>query len=190
MGVLSLSDASIVTGAKRNTFWDQLSGPSGLMHLHTETFSGVSNITIDNVFSDDYVQYKIITTAVGSTLLGLNLQFRDNGTTYTSALQGWNKIQVGGTSISAGRTISETYWQNALGAFDNNQSYSMILEIINPYQSNYVSGIGLQHYSSTSTLETRSFGHGATNSFDGIYAYTSAGTVTGEIRIYGYSKGV
>lgn len=189
MAVSNLSDSSIITGSKRKRFWDQISGPSGLILISTQDFSSVSAVTFDNVFSDSYFQYKVITSATGTTLAGINFQFRSNGSTYTTGNYAWAKLMGNGTSLTASRSTSQTNWQNALGAIDNNQGYSMNLEIFNPYQSVYTSGVNTHHYSQTGTHEIRSFSISVTNSFDGFYGYTSGGTMTGSISVYGYYKG-
>ena len=57
MGVLNLSDASIKSGGKRTTFWDQETAwNEGLQLIQTTSFSSAASVSLDNVFSDDYVQ--------------------------------------------------------------------------------------------------------------------------------------
>lgn len=161
----------------------------GLELITSQSFSSVSSVTFDNCFSNNYVQYKIVTAATGSTLAGINLQFRASGSTYTTASYRYQKLAYLNNATNAARTTGATNWQNALGAIDNGIAYAMNLEILNPYQTMYTSGVNQHQYSNSSAYEIRSFGITVTNSFDGFIATTSGGTMTGNIYVYGFSKG-
>lgn len=163
----------------------------GLDLISTQSFTSASSVTFNSVFSNTYVQYKIVLAATGTTLAGVNLQWRTSGSTYTSANYNWQKLMgYLTTTMEAARTRNTTNWQNALGAIDNNTAYATNLEVMNPFQTMYTSGFNQHHYSDVGAYELRAFGMNVTDSFDGFVASTSGGTMTGSISVYGYSLGV
>ena len=188
MGVLNLSDASIKSGGKRTTFWDQETAwNEGLQLISTQTFSGVSDVDFDSVFSDTYVQYKVVVdlTASGGELRG---QWRASGSDITAASYNQQNIFVNSSSNSAQRLTGQTLYQ-----FGNASAYDMlILEFMNPFQSTYASGaalVSINGDTGETAFRLQVYGYSATTSFDGIRLYPEFGTFSGTISIYGYYKG-
>jgi hypothetical protein len=164
---------------------------SDLRLISTQSFTTASSVTFDNVFSNDYVQYKILTEATGTTLAGINFQFRTSvPSTYTTANYRWQKFQIVNTDITnSGRSTGQTSWQNALGAVDNAQGYASFLEVYNPFQTVATTGLNQHSYSNVGTLEIRAFAITVTDSFAGFLFAPSAGTITGSVSVFGYYKG-
>jgi len=189
MGVLNLSDASIKSGGKRTTFWDQATvWNEGLQLISTQSFSNVSDVDFDNVFSDTYVQYKIVAdfTAAGGEF---RAQWRASGSDITSANYNQQYLYYRTTTVSGARSTGRTEYE-----FGNVSAYDcVILEILNPYQTAYTSGALISNVNSETNGTNGSFlyayGYSATTSFDGIRFFPQSGTFSGTISIYGYYKG-
>ena len=162
----------------------------GLDFITSQSFTSSSSVVIDNCFSNNYIQYKIVTDIVGTTLAGINLQFRASGSTYTTASYRMQSIKFENNGVAAQRLTGLTNWQNSLGVVDVSNPNIMFLEIMNPFQTMYTSGISISNYASgVRNNEVRSFGITVTNSFDGFVASPSAGNITGTFYVYGFSKG-
>ena len=159
----------------------------GLQLISTQSFSAVSDVDFDNVFSDTYVQYKVVVdlTASGGELRG---QWRASGFDITAASYIQQNLFVSGGTASAQRLTGQTIYQ-----FGNiSASDMLILEILNPFQSTYTSAIGsfiVNGEGSGIAMRHEAFGYSATTSFDGIRFYPEFGTFTGTISILGYYKG-
>lgn len=163
----------------------------GLELITSQSFTSVSSVTIDNCFSSNYIQYKIVIDASGTTVAGINLQFRASGATYTSANYQYQTLKFENGAPVASRATGQTNWQNALGVVASSRGFICGLEIMNPFQTMFTSGFALQQYvDGLQQLENRSFGITVTNSFDGFVGNLSSGTMTGTMYVYGFSKGV
>ena len=163
----------------------------GLELITSQSFTSVSSVTFNNCFSNDYIQYKIVIDASGTTLAGINFQFRASGSTYTSANYRYQTLKFENGAPVASRATGQTNWQNALGVVASSRGFICGLEIMNPFQTMNASGQAIQFYNDgTQQLENRSFGITVTDSFDGFVGTASSGNMTGNMYVYGFSKGV
>jgi hypothetical protein len=164
---------------------------NGLELITSQSFTSVSSVTIDNCFSNDYIQYKIVIDASGASLAGINLQFRASGSTYTSANYRMQSLKFENNNTAAQRLTGQTNWQNALGVVNSSRGFICGLEIMNPFQTMNTSGQAIQQYvDGVQQFENRSFGMTVTDSFDGFVGAPSAGNITGVMYVYGFSKGI
>ena len=195
MAVISLSDASIKSGGKRTTFWDQTTAwNEGLQLISTQSFSSVSTVEFDNVFSDKYVQYKVIGAVKTSGAdAGLHLRFRTGGSNNTSSIYNIQQYVGNGSSQGGVRYTSQTYWFEFLGIAKSSFEPVVITELMNPYQTTYTSGLkmgGMNNETASIQHDLRALGTNATTSFDGFAIIPSAAVnLTGTISVYGYYKG-
>ena len=154
----------------------------GLVLLAKDTFTSVSNVQFDNVFSATYKQYKIIVNVTGANV---NAEYVTSGTPYTTANYNRRTIEASGGTVSASNATSA----NLISGLAGNNGVT-IMEIKNPFQSTYTFAITatLENPASTITINTRGHGIPVTNSFDGINFKASSGTITGSITIYGLAQ--
>ena len=158
-----------------------------MVKIASQTFSAGTDVTFDNVFSNDYVQYKVVLSCLGSTTTqALNFRGRTGGTNYTSASYQRQQYYTFSTTIAAYRYTGETFW--AVGNVNSGFISALDLEIRNPYQTVYTSALTSYSSNSTTSIESGHYAHGitVTNSFDGAYFYVGGGTMTGTITIYGF----
>ena len=159
---------------------------NGLVYITKSTFSSVTSVSIDNCFSADYSQYKIIydlTDSVGDN--NTNVYLRAGGVNETGSTYTRQYVYAAATTIAAGR-ITTTYWNGFMQATPTNATIG-ILEILNPYQSTYTTAWNVCKANSDPNivLISNAFGSTVTTSFDGFQASFPNNT-SGTIYVYGY----
>ena len=162
----------------------------GLVHLHTETFSGVSSVSIDDVFDATYQNYLMTIDNSISQGAELRFQWRSSGSPVTSGYRTAWSITTDSGAIDDGSfasTSRTTGFINYQG-YANSAMYSSC-SVINPFESTYsqvVATIGAYGPSNQLNQGTSSTAHTSVASHDGISIQMQAGTMSGSIRIYGY----
>ena len=153
------------------------------------TFSGASSISLNDVFSSSYQNYRILmnldSNSDGAFIsMRLRVSGADNST--TSYAHTTYRNRMGSASFAAYtqtadgntffRILTEAQTETTTGSYD----------VFNPFISEYtqVSGIG------TNNLDTFGFSgsFNATTSFTGFTFLPNTGTITGTIRVYGYKN--
>lgn len=154
----------------------------GLVHLHTETFSAVSSVSLDNVFSSTYDNYRIVTNVTTSANAQIRIRMRSSGTDLTSSYN-WGSFS----------TASTTGYNQYLSQSEVDLFYvptgqgSGVVDIFAPYLSletrlvsdgvsNYLTAARVNVFARVSN----------TNSYDGFTLYPSNPSFTGTLRVYGY----
>ena len=142
-------------------------------------------VNFDNVFSADYDSYKVICKVNTSTSLAILARFRTSGssnttlnyrqqdTTYSGATLSTSRGSFG-SSIQIGNTAPRRQFQS--------------FEIINPFKAEDTGflAFSVEDYGDTPLGRISSGGFRGTTVFDGIELFTSTGTITGTIDIWGY----
>jgi len=161
---------------------------TGLVYIGTTNTGGaVSSVSIDDVFSADYVQYKIIFDLDYSTThTGLSFRLRVGGVDNTGNNYVRQTIRGVSTTVSASNTTATSWGATVrdIGGFD--------FEIFNPFATkNTLARInsGLTNttvgdYGLTTAPELQL--HKAATSYDGFTVFPQAGTIDGKISVLGY----
>jgi hypothetical protein len=155
---------------------------SGLVHIATQTVSGVTAVNFNNVFSSTYRSYRVVldgkTTARNEVFARLRVGGVDaTGSNYTSRIIFRDGGGTGGTgSTTTSSSIAYTETGSTVASFD----------IVSPF---LISQTALNSYSygqgGDSVLWLSGSGHNLSNSYDGI-SILSTSSFTGQISIYGY----
>jgi microcystin-dependent protein len=163
------------------------SGTATVDATGTITFNGSTSVQANGVFTSGYRSYVQVVTFNTTASLEIRQVFTAGGTPQTSANYGWGGIAVNGGAPSyySGSGID---WY-ALGATQAATSHAYTQEIHNPAVSGNI----------TRTVFSGGFWNGGwasinfsgafnnTAAVDGIRIYsTSANTVSGQMKIYGY----
>jgi hypothetical protein len=146
--------------------------------------SGVANVTMSNVFSAAYENYKIIVSGgVASTTNSLLFNFEGNTANYYSSIifSSW-----GGSAPAAAGSNNIAYWNEAgYGTTDN---LNLHMDINNAFLAkNSTAAIhSTVNNAAGSTTLNKGF-HNSATSFTGFRLVTNSGTITGgTIYVYGY----
>jgi hypothetical protein len=177
-----VADSTASTGLK----WDN---PSGLVHIETQSFSGVSSIIVNDVFSATYKNYKIILNMTSSGSPSLNLRFRTSGSDNSTSNYRHQFIFGDSSTAGAQRSVNQTSssFGNLTAAAAENY---YTLEVKNPFQAKVTQGYSQQIETANADIFLRNYaiGFNGTTSFDGLSVLLSTGTVEGSIQIFGYKE--
>lgn len=162
----------------------------GLVHLHTETFSSVSSVAIDNIFSSTYQNYLMLIENTISQGAELRFQWRASGSPVTSGYRTAWSITTDSGAVDNTSFAS----QNRTTGFINYQGYAnsrmfSSCSIITPYELTFSRIVAkIESFASANQMNngTSATGHTSVASYDGIDIQIQAGTMSGTIRIYGY----
>lgn len=163
----------------------------GLVLLNSTDFSAASTVSLNNIFSDNYISYKItgyFTTCSADSSLVAN--FTANGTENTTAYQamGVGIIGTGAASNFAGYNFNNLWLCEVDSTYPGS---GFTLDVTAPYlpqksyghlQTAFISG------SANPTGRAVNYVHEVYTSFNGIKFTYQSGNVTGNIKVYGYRK--
>jgi len=164
------------------------SGGSASVSGFTTTFTGVTSLSLDGVFSARYQNYFIIMTRAqtsnGSTF---NTRLRvggvDNSTASAYVIQ---RLIVDNTAINGARVTSNLW--SILYASSNAANMGTI-EIARPFDVNRTTFTSSNQAADGGAFMTLYSGsHNADTSFDGITFTETDGNSTGTVRVYGYAN--
>ena len=177
---------------KTNTL-NGVSDINGLVHINTETFSGAVSISLDDVFTSTYDNYRILvdldgTTSTDSTLaLRLRVGGVDNSSAnYGIAYRGLD--QSGASNDQSGATTSAFLFRTESTA--NSHFYSASIDIFRPQKAEITvcnilsSGISA---SGNFASNAGSFFHNVSTSYDGFTLFAGY-NIAGKVRVYGYKN--
>lgn len=155
----------------------------GLVHLHTESFSAVSSVSIDDVFSSTYDNYRILFhgSSTSSSSTGLLMRLRVSGSDITTSTYKYNYNLHG--SASTGSFVTSSRWQ-----IGNVTTYATSsLDLAEPFLSSSTGFVCTTFAEGSNNYVGVHGGREPSGSVDGFTLYPDgAYTITGNLRIYGY----
>lgn len=165
------------------------SGSASVSGNGVVTFTGVSSVSLNNVFSSNFKSYRIvIPRATSPYTINQYLRLRSSGTDFSTANYIFmsSKITGGGTTGTYCAT-GQAQW--AVGAYyANDTGLSSVIDLHNPASAENKL---YQHITNghDGTYKSAWFGGGSLDSstaYDGITLLASAGTISGTFQVYGY----
>ena len=164
------------------------SGGSASVSGGEVTFTGVSSISFNGVFSATYDNYRIITKATASTRVALNMRMRVAGVDNTTANY---QAQLSGAEAAAGVFVRASNQTSGRIAAVDTTTTPISTDIMSPFLAEVTvmtSLVGLAAATTGNSVAMESMGHNVASSFDGFTLLPASGTLTGKIRIYGYQN--
>jgi hypothetical protein len=176
----------VYTGATFADVYPPAASNQGLTLLQSVTFSGVSSQSVNSVFSATYQNYKIVVNATTSATPTLSIRWRVGGVdNSTAGSYGVQYIFATGATTS---TANESGAQAIFGSSGSStQSGNSYLEVSNPFNA-VPTAFMSQTQESNSAVVLRYSYHNQSTSYDGFTITPSTGTMTGTVRVYGYSN--
>ena len=180
MAVKTFTTGEVLTASDTNTYLNN----GGLVYITGTTIgSAVSSVTVSNVFSSTYDNYRVlITGGTGSGANNLAFQFASiTGTVYRQLgyYQGWGSATVTDYADGAGSTT----WL----AVNTSGAYMLDMLITNPYNAVKKFAV-INGYNATNQYSFPSFCDSTTSS-TGFTVSLVSGTLTGgTVRVYGYRQ--
>ena len=158
-----------------------------LILINTTSFSAVSSVNVNNVFSATYDNYKLLFNNItGIDWVGIRL--RASGTDDSGANYRQQSNTSSGTGNTASRQVNQTSWANVIEL--SGAGYSSGLEIANPFlttttMAGHITGGAM---AGNPVLYLIDYGLNTSTSYDGFSLIPASGTITGSISTYGYVK--
>jgi len=166
--------------------WATPASGAGMTFIDDEIFSAVSSVSFNNVFTSTYRNYYIVVDFEGSANDGCRIRLRASGSDNTSSNYANQRYNADGSGTNAVRATSDNKWNIVDTTTGGSGCY---IVMYNPQTSNQ-SAMVMQGYSggSTPTLSGNGNFFSSSTSFDGFTLFPSAGTITGQIRVYGLAN--
>jgi hypothetical protein len=162
---------------------------SGLELINTTSFSGVSASSLPtSTFTSSYTNYKIIVSNLSaSTGISVYMRLRASGTDNTSSIY-YQQQQYNSSTTISGVRQTQSFW--SVGAADTTSSTFSTIELFNPQTTAKTRSLVIWQQSGITTPETlfQTMTHDSATAFDSVTIYSSSGTMTGTIYVYGFSQ--
>lgn len=159
---------------------------SGLVLIDEESFSAVSSVSLNNVFSATYENYRILATMTASGACDFYFRLRVGGSDNSTASSYIDeRLQADGTTVSCFR---QTENLATIAGLNSTYRNSFSLDIFRPAVAE-VTNYQSQNYYSTNNASIRLYAgvHNQSTAYDGLTFFASGGnTFTGKLKIYGY----
>ena len=155
---------------------------SDFVKLASNTFSGASSVTVNDVFSATYNYYKLILTATASTGGVTNLRWRVSGTDATGTDYRFQRLY--GQSTTVGTYNSATQNKVAIMSTNTNETVAEVL-IANPFLATPTRTISSNTYEQEAFVDFWHGRHSLSTSYTGFTILPDSGTITGDYILYG-----
>lgn len=181
VGLVPIVPSSIAVG----------SGTASVGTTGAITFTGVSSVSLNNVFSSSYRNYRMtLSVPVSSALTSVSIRFRTGTTDNSSNLyyQYWTLKRITGTLQDNSGGPSTSYALLSKNSTNNLGTWTG--DIMSPNvtsQSTNATGLAVGSDGSGSYNLFSTVLFDATTAFDGLTILSSSGTMTGSVSIYGYN---
>jgi hypothetical protein len=171
----------------RLQFWNGSAwrSPLGMTLINTTSYSAVTSISINSVFSAEFTDYKIILSNTVSSVDGPAVQLRTrtgvtdfNGNVYRTGFAQFGVTNATGQSAAVNLTndfLRIGFSSDVLGCGSDLTLFSPFLSQITAIKVISAGSLSLDG----STIIN------STQSFDGFTLFTSSGNMTGTVRVYG-----
>jgi hypothetical protein len=161
----------------------------GLVHINTTTFSAVSSVSLDDVFSATYDNYRVLfSNSAASVNSEMRFRMRAASTDLsTSYYYGYTQPNI---SAATGAYINGSNDTSVYVSYNSSRAGFAIVDFIAPKLAQ-LTGVSFTGINASTTGNTR-IGAGFVNNataYDGITFFPGSGTITGTIRVYGYKNG-
>jgi hypothetical protein len=153
--------------------------------------SAVASQSINDVFSATYDYYRIICNIFPTGTPDLQMRYRVSGADNTTSNYNYEGFvaRTNNTSQSVSSTTNSTI--HVIAGLNASFANAFAIEIYKPFSNDDEtkhSVFGHMHDASSYIASFRGGVFASTTSFTGFTIFPSAGTITGSLSVYGYSK--
>jgi hypothetical protein len=161
--------------------------PIGSFPIVSQNFTAQTQLVFDNIFTADVDTYQLYISCVSSTTAGLAMQFRQGGSNIATTTYNHQFSDIQGAGTFFGQFTNQTTAQfgNVRSSPGRAMSKCTIMNPMNPatttmYQTDHYDNIISEGWVWGQNYTTAAF--------DGLRVFIGAGTITGNISIYGMRK--
>lgn len=149
--------------------------------IKTESFSAVSSVSIDSVFSATYSNYYVTVNMTTASSPTLTMVMRTGAVDNTNSNYTFQRLEASNTGVTATRTQNGSSWGIDT---QTDTPKSFIMEILNPFSSSY--NTFMRNFANPGGyLQLGGARFSANTSFDGFKIIASTGSMTGVAQVYG-----
>jgi len=180
------SDGNVLTKSGTAAAWSAPEA-AGLTLITAESFSAVSSVSINGCFSATYDNYTMLMRATHSaTSIEVELRMRASGTDETGANYSYRFALGAGTfstNVVGGGFTGQTSGRiSVVDTVDNNVIFANIFDPFLAKRTLWIS----KGNEDANNIREYNIDHTLANSYDGFTLLVASGTITGNLRIYGY----
>jgi hypothetical protein len=162
---------------------------AGLTLINTTSFSAVASQSLNNVFSTDYENYRVVVNnLVGNTGTGhsLTLRFRVSNTDTTTGYY-WQRIRGSGTSTTS--SSANIVGEINLGVYNSGNRSQMVFDVTSPFLTvNTLITNNAADFDNNVQTQVSAGGLNDATSYTGLTIIGSSATMSGRISVFGYKK--
>ncbi len=168
---------------------DKTGGTATANALGQVTFTGVSSLSLNGVFTSEYRNYKIIFDEISAGDTSVSFRLRKAGTDATSGQYVANISYV--TQTGTAQAFQSYASSSGFGVTSTTRHISAVMEIIKPQVTGYTKIFASSNHVSSAfdfrSTSTLGLFHAVSDSYDGITFYPDTSNFTGTISVYGYN---
>lgn len=162
------------------------SQPVGLWLVSSSSFSAVTEILVDSVFTSAYRNYRInfdCQSSAGGAIFAF--QMRGGGSTIATSTYQCQALNIENTVVSASRSITQT--QIRVGANDVGGYHAMTVDMFCPQLAQPTRINTVFNRNSGFQSETAYASNTNSTAYDGFRISVGSGTMTGAYNVYGFN---
>lgn len=159
---------------------------SGLVFIQKGTFSASTAVNVNTCFSSTYDNYRILVKVTGASVANgeLRLRMRSATTDNSTANYNYQRLYAQNTSVGGSAATNQT---SAIMGPENTALSWNVTDMSSPFLAENTLYSTVSSYNQTH-IDNFSGAHKVASSFDGFTMFPDAGTITGEVWVYGYAK--
>jgi hypothetical protein len=190
-GQFAYLETGNVTQYYDGAVWQSVGVTPGLTLVATGTAAAAASVTVNTCFTSTYDEYLLVVDVIGSTTATLNLQMRNAGSTITAANYQW--FRTGYNNNGSSEDAVATAQASWLFGYANSTTPSVAtINLYDPLASRVANHNAFATTNNSADLAIAIFSTGfrytSAQAFDSFVLSVSAGTMTGTVRVYGYTK--
>jgi len=167
--------------------WVAFGGSAGLTKISSTSFTAVSIVTIDNVFTSEFENYRILFYATAAGAPGFTfIKFRSGGVTNTSSNYIDARLRMNSTGVLSAGEIIKTATQSNVVVDNTAGSRIATIDLFGPQLAKETLGAGSFIGIGGSFMGWTYPGFNTSDQFDGFSINQETSTFTGKIDVYGY----
>jgi hypothetical protein len=159
--------------------------PTGLEYITGASFSAVTEILADSVFTSTYRNYRIVfdcQSSAGGNVFGW--QVRGAGSTISTSTYNYSSMDITGTSITS--RVATALTSIRFGANDTDGWHAATLDIFCPQVALPTRLISAFNRTSATVVENVWGANTNSTAYDGFRIFNASGNMTGSYTLYGY----
>lgn len=175
------ADSAQSTGLK----WATPSG-GGLVFIQSGTFTASSAVNVNTCFSSTYDNYRILVKVTGASVVNGEVRMRMRLATTDNSTANYNYQRMYAQSSTVGGSAATNQTSAIMGPQNTALSWN-VTDMCNPFLTQNTLYSTVSSYNQVN-IDNFSGAHKVATSFDGFTMFPDAGTITGEVWVYGYAK--